>query len=833
MDPNAPETLFDALRECGLYTADQLAAIPEIAAAAGSDLATLAEGLFSRQLLTPYQARKLRFNRISELVLGKYLVLDKVGEGGMGKVFKAIDRTTGQIVALKVVRAHLMANKIIRGRYHREVAAAAALKHPNIVTLLDDGEANGRYYLAMEFVDGSDLSRMVKELGPLPYPEACEYVRQAALGLHHAHKQGLIHRDIKPSNLLVCGERALPGTGGKATVKILDMGLVLSLDALDDPDHTELTRDGTVVGTPDYMAPEQAKNSSTVDHRADLYSLGCTLYTLLSGRPPFPDGSPIDKLLRHQLDPPTDLKTLIPDLPAGVAAIVGRLLAKKPAERFNSAAELAEALARYTPDAEPEVDPLAPPPRRKSGERSRKAVPEGSTIISTSAATAPRPVPMSARSAEPSPAILPRPQTPVVTVRPVETATRSGNFPAFPHTAEPLDAEPLDAEPLNAEPLEAEPVAVPPVRTKPEPRPVVRKEPRPRRTIRRPNRPTKSGIPMSLIVAGVVLGAIVLATVVYAFATRSSKTPPEKSDDVATPNPSPPIIRNDPATPATGMPPPAVSAADGAAAVMVIDPREFWRRADIRPMSRPLAFLQALDANYRFDPRRYTRLTISFSPRAAGQFVVVGEGSDTDPNWAANRELAGVAQPIDVDGQPLLAFGPEAQRVYGAAVATRGIVLGTDGSRVASVAARALTRKPAPGIAADVVAALATPPGLSPPMLTFAADGRFYVPGVGPLADQGIDLATARIWLRDGIFEVEVHLNGPDKERLKDFVSITLWTRVVDQYPVIRPFLTPVTQLAGQTFETRGDTVRMRLTGQWSFAEFQQWAEQLIPDTRD
>jgi serine/threonine-protein kinase len=202
----------------------------------------------------------------------------------------------------------------------------------------------------MEYVEGADLSRLIKENGSLPYQEAAEYIRQSALGLQHAHQRGLIHRDIKPSNLLVSGERALPGTDGIAHVKILDMGLVRSI--LDDPVGTELTRDGTVVGTPDYMAPEQAKNSSKVDARADLYSLGCTLYYCLRAQPLFPEGSPIDKLLRHQLDPPPDIRKARPETPPGLAKVLEKLLKKNPNDRYQTATEVAVALQPFTAAAD-------------------------------------------------------------------------------------------------------------------------------------------------------------------------------------------------------------------------------------------------------------------------------------------------------------------------------------------------------------------------------------------------------------------------------------------------------------------------------------------------
>ena len=524
MSPNASESLFDALRECGLYTPDQLAALSDVAAAAGADPGALADGLQTRGLLTTYQARKVRLNRIPELLVGPYLLLDKIGEGGMGKVFKAVEFGTGRLIALKVVRSHLMANKVVRGRARREAAAAALLNHPNIVALYDADEVTGRYYMAMEFVDGSDLARLVKEFGPLPYPEACEYVRQAALGLQHAHDQGLIHRDVKPSNLLVSGERAIPGTGGKAEVKILDMGLVRSL-ADDEADRSELTRDGTVVGTPDYMAPEQAKNSSTVDHRADLYSLGCTLFMLLTGRPPFPDGSPIDKLLRHQLDPPPDVRKVLLGIPGGVAAIVTRLLAKKPEDRFATAGELAAALAPYTTEAPTPADAdrtAVPAARRRAAADRSQEVPEGSTALDLGAAGAApaRPAAATARPAGHSPTGMPRGGTPVgIVVRPVGTAGSTGNAPFAPPGAEPLDAEPLDAEPVTAKAT-----AAPPRRPYVPPRP-----PRPRR---KAARPTKLGqntlIALAALgVAGAVLLGVVLATLIRGGAAKEPPPPPK------------------------------------------------------------------------------------------------------------------------------------------------------------------------------------------------------------------------------------------------------------------------------------------------------------------
>jgi serine/threonine-protein kinase len=330
------------------------------AAAGCADAPALGDKLGELGLLTRYQAGKLRHNRLADVLFGPYLICEKIGEGGMGKVYRAVHMVDGNQVALKVVRPHLISNAIVQKRYAREAKAAAAFDHPNIIKLLAEDTVDGRYYLAMEYIDGSDLSRLVKEFGKPPdkglpdYREAVEYIRQAALGLQHAHDRGFVHRDVKPSNLLAYGQRALPEADGPVGLKILDMGLVRRLmGENDDNGGTELTRDGTVVGTPDYMSPEQAKDSKTVDARADLYSLGCTLYFLLHGRPPFDGGSPIDKLLKHHTEPPPDPRAGRPDVPAELARLILRLMKKKPDDRFQTAAAVADALRPFGPWAAP------------------------------------------------------------------------------------------------------------------------------------------------------------------------------------------------------------------------------------------------------------------------------------------------------------------------------------------------------------------------------------------------------------------------------------------------------------------------------------------------
>jgi serine/threonine-protein kinase len=308
----------------------------------------LFEILARRRLVSIYAGRKILQGKAGELFFGPFVLLDKLGEGGMGKVYRARRQADGAIVALKVVRPHLLTHPLIRRRYEREVAAALSLNHPNIVRVYEAGQHEGRHYLAMEFIDGIDLSRLGKEYRPLAIPEACEYIRQSALGLHHAHERGFVHRDIKPSNIIVAGERHLPQAVEAAVAKILDMGLVRAIGADEEGvEPLELTREGVVVGTPDYMAPEQAKNSRRVDIRADLYSLGCTLYFLLAGRPPFAEGTAIEKILKHQLDPVPPVREYRPDVPPEVETLLLRMLAKQPEERPSSALEVAQALEKW------------------------------------------------------------------------------------------------------------------------------------------------------------------------------------------------------------------------------------------------------------------------------------------------------------------------------------------------------------------------------------------------------------------------------------------------------------------------------------------------------
>ena len=257
-------------------------------------------------------------------------------------------------VALKVIHPGLMRNPAAVQRFHQEVRAAARLHHPNIVTAYDADQAGGLHFLVMEYVEGTSLAEVVRERGSLPVAEACSYARQAALGLEHAFEQGMVHRDIKPQNLMLT-------PAGR--VKILDFGLARLPRTPRDPSAGSapagpLTGAGTVMGTADYIAPEQASDPGAADIRADVYALGCTLFHLLTGRPPFPDGGVREKLARHASTPLPALSALRPEVPPGLAAVVARMTAKDPADRPATPGAVAEALDPFCPvgDARPPRD---------------------------------------------------------------------------------------------------------------------------------------------------------------------------------------------------------------------------------------------------------------------------------------------------------------------------------------------------------------------------------------------------------------------------------------------------------------------------------------------
>jgi eukaryotic-like serine/threonine-protein kinase len=291
------------------------------------------------------------------LVHPRYQILQLVGLGGMGAVYKAEHRLMGRLVALKVISRELIRDASAVPRFRQEVRAAARLTHPNIVTAFDAEEAGGCHFLVMEYVEGVNLARLVQARGPLSVARTCGFLRQAALGLQHAHAQGMVHRDIKPHNLMITPQ---------GQIKILDFGLARfarEQNRLVSQEVTEkrITLVGEVIGTPDYLAPEQARDACGVDARADLYSLGCTAYFLLTGQVPFPADTALQKLFLHCEQEPAPVEALRPEVPWSVAEVVRKLMAKKPENRYQTAGEVALAFEPFTtPSAR--VVPVCPPP---------------------------------------------------------------------------------------------------------------------------------------------------------------------------------------------------------------------------------------------------------------------------------------------------------------------------------------------------------------------------------------------------------------------------------------------------------------------------------------
>jgi len=264
--------------------------------------------------------------------IGKYQISKRLGAGGMGIVYLASDDELKRTVALKVLSQDRANNPILVRRFKSEGQAAALLQHKNIVSVYEAGQADGYLFLALEYVEGIDLLEWVNRHGPIPVKRSVEIMRQAAEALQHAYERNIVHRDIKPSNLMIARD---------GTVKLTDMGLARSIDETLD---TTITRDGTTVGTVDYMAPEQASNSKAADARSDIYSLGCTWFHLLTGRPPYPEGSVTNKIAAHISSPLPDPRLLNADIPEAVVAVIHRMLAKKKEQRYQTPAELLEDL---------------------------------------------------------------------------------------------------------------------------------------------------------------------------------------------------------------------------------------------------------------------------------------------------------------------------------------------------------------------------------------------------------------------------------------------------------------------------------------------------------
>lgn len=337
-----PLKLFaQRLLESGILTADDILELRKKYPKSGDPESAMAfaQWLIDFGKLTPLQADRICKGEHYSLLLGNNMLLEKIGEGGMGEVFKAEHRRMKRLVVVKILRPELLDSEHALRRFQREVHAAAQLIHPNIVTAYDADTAGELHFLVMEYVDGTDLGTLVSRQGPLTPLKAVTYILQAARGLEYAHRKGIIHRDIKPANLLL---------DSSGTIKILDMGLA-RFDSLDESVSDDLTQENQIIGTVDYMAPEQAQDSKAVDRRSDIYSLGCTFYRLLSGRTPYPGSSPLMVLMAHQKSPPPSLIELLGPDARPLDAVFQKMIAKRPEDRYQEMSEVIADLERFIP----------------------------------------------------------------------------------------------------------------------------------------------------------------------------------------------------------------------------------------------------------------------------------------------------------------------------------------------------------------------------------------------------------------------------------------------------------------------------------------------------
>ncbi len=318
------DVLRDALTRCRDRTGKPL-----------SDAELLADFLVAEGIITPWHREKLLTGKYKGFVVGDWILQRHIGTGGMSTVYLARHRTDGRQCAIKVLPRKRVTERSYLQRFRHEAEATRRLNHPNIVKAYEFGEDHGTFYFVMEFVEGKDLAETVKRDGPLDFVVAVRLAAQTARALHYAHRQRLIHRDIKPGNLLI---------DVRGNVKLLDLGLAMSSE-----DKTSLTRmyNERVIGTADYLSPEQAVDSHRIDHRSDVYSLGCTLYFMLTGHAPFPSGSLAERIASHQATEPKDIRASRPNCPTDLIGIVRRMMTKRVEDRYQDAEQVARALEQW------------------------------------------------------------------------------------------------------------------------------------------------------------------------------------------------------------------------------------------------------------------------------------------------------------------------------------------------------------------------------------------------------------------------------------------------------------------------------------------------------
>ncbi len=392
--PSSVEELLQLIRKSGMVDETHLTTyLHRRGAGRGlpADPREAAEAMVGDGILTDFQAEQYLLGKWRGFTVGKYKLLERVGVGGMGQVFLAEHMFMRRRVAMKILPPAKAEQPAALGRFYREARAAGGLEHPNIVRTHDIDQDGNLHYIVMEYVDGSNLLDMVKKQGPMHVGRAVHYTRQVAAGLQYAFEGGIIHRDIKPGNVLV------DRTG---TAKLLDLGLARFYQ--DQSDMLTIKYDDKIVlGTADYVAPEQVANSHSADVRADVYALGGSLYFLLAGHPPFPTGTVSQKLLWHRTKDPAPLRQIRPEVPEGLAAVIAKMMQKNPAQRQQTPAEVMDDLEAWatsdvplpTEDEMPKLSKAAQPPAEMERATRSVSVREVAAVAATVGATAPAPAP--------------------------------------------------------------------------------------------------------------------------------------------------------------------------------------------------------------------------------------------------------------------------------------------------------------------------------------------------------------------------------------------------------------------------------------------------------
>jgi serine/threonine protein kinase len=351
MAAESVEGVCNLLSRSGLLTAAQVRSLLprwRAGAGAGGGPAGLCAWLVSGGYLTEYQAGLVLRGKVDHFFFGPYKILERVGKGRMAGVYKAV-HSLGQLVAIKVLPPSKAKEPLLLARFQREARLAMKLDHPCLVRGLEIGELDGLHYIVMEYLDGETLEDVIRRRGRLPPDEAARIGYLALLGLQHVHELGMIHRDVKPGNLMLAG--GTPESTRKAAVKLMDIGLGKALFGEEGADAAggklDITNEGSLLGTPDYMAPEQARDVQAADIRADVYALGCTLYHALAGQVPFAESNLVKLLMRHATQPPPPLRPLNPAVPDGLQQVIGSMMAKDPGKRYPTPERAARALQPF------------------------------------------------------------------------------------------------------------------------------------------------------------------------------------------------------------------------------------------------------------------------------------------------------------------------------------------------------------------------------------------------------------------------------------------------------------------------------------------------------